>query len=86
MSVSVPILYARYPFLEGASDAVEETADSFTDLVSEPVLERAEERVTLAVEEKTVGGITKPATTELFSYPVARAVVSVVDDEMLTRR
>ncbi|XGI84321.1 DNA primase regulatory subunit PriL [Halorutilales archaeon Cl-col2-1] len=86
MSVSVPILYARYPFLEGASDTVEERVDSFADLVSDPVLERAEERVTLAVEEKTVGDITKPATTELFSYPVARAVVSVVDDEMLTRR
>ncbi len=77
---------ARYPFLEEAREEVEAHASKFVDVVSEPVLERAEERVVLALREGSVGDITRDRRVELFSYPVARAVVSVVDEYPVTRR
>jgi len=77
---------ARYPFFEEARDEVERQADGFADVVSDAVLERAEERIELAVREGRVGDITRDRRVELFSYPVARAVVSVVDEYPVTRR
>jgi DNA primase large subunit len=82
----VSTLLARYPFFEEAREVVDAEADSFDDVVSEAVLERAEERVSLAVEDGETGGIASNARTELFSYPVARAVVSVIDEHPVTRR
>jgi len=77
---------ARYPFFEEARDEVERQADGFEDVVSDAVLERAEERVTLAVRRGETGDIASNARVELFSYPVARAVVSAVDEHPVTRR
>jgi DNA primase large subunit len=77
---------ARYPFFEEARDEVERQADGFADVVSDAVLERAEERVSLSVRSSTTGDITSNARVELFSYPVARAVVSVIDEHPVTRR
>mgnify|MGYP000403216437 FL=1 len=77
---------ARYPFFEEARDEVERQADGFADVVSDGVLERAEERVSLSVRSSTTGDITSNARAELFSYPVARAVVSVIDEHPVTRR
>ena len=77
---------ARYPFFEEARDEVERQADGFADVVSDGVLERAEERVSLSVRSSMTGDITSNARAELFSYPVARAVVSVIDEHPVTRR
>ena len=77
---------ARYPFFEEARDEVERQVDGFDDVVSDAVLERAEERVSLAVRRSETGEIASNARVELFSYPVARAVVSVVDEHPVTRR
>lgn len=84
--MTVPTLLARYPFFDEASEAVENEADSFKDLISEGVLERAEERVKLAITDKNVGEIASPPKVELFSYPVARAIVSVIDEYRLIQR
>jgi len=77
---------ARYPFLEEARQEVSKRADTLLDVVSEPVLERAEERVTNSIRESGTGGIADSPRVELFSYPVARAVVSVLDEHPVTRR
>ncbi|MDY6779905.1 MAG: DNA primase large subunit PriL [Halobacteria archaeon] len=82
----VPTRLARYPFFEEATEAVEEEADGFDDIVSESVLERAAERVVSSIEGNRVGEMATPPRVELFSYPVARAVVSLVDEHALTRR
>jgi DNA primase large subunit len=77
---------ARYPFFEEARQEVDEAADSFADVVSDAVLERAEERITSAIKRGEVGEIASNSRVELFSYPVARAVVSVIDEHPVTRR
>jgi DNA primase large subunit len=81
-------LHARYPFLQGARDAVQEAGVDLADLVArdERVVERAVERVTLAIEETTVGEPHRDDRVELLSYPVARVLVSLVDEHVLTRR
>ena len=84
MTVSTRV--ARYPFLDEARDAVDEAVDGFEDLVSDAVLERAEERVVSAIRGSRVGEIADDRRVELFSYPVARAAVSLVDEHVLTRR
>ena len=81
-------LHARYPYLAGARRAV---ADADADLAAvvredEAVVERALARVTGAVEDGTVGDPARDARTELLSYPVARVLVSLVDQPALTRR
>jgi DNA primase large subunit len=86
----VPTLLARYPFFEKAREEVADRADRLVDVVTDPVLERTEERVTSAIREGNTGGTGTPEgvppRVELFSYPVARAVVSVIDEHPVTRR
>jgi len=77
---------ARYPFFEEARGEVAERAERLVDVVDDAVLDRAEERVTLALERGETGETASDARVELFSYPVARAVVSVVDEHPVTRR
>lgn len=84
--MSIPTRLARYPFLKEARTRVDEEAGSFEELVSEAVIERARERVVQAIRSSRVGGIAGTTRVELYSYPVARAVVSVVDEHALTRR
>jgi DNA primase large subunit len=81
-------LHARYPFLGSAREAVQEAGVDLADLVArdDRVVERAAERVRLAVEETTVGEPHRDDRVELLSYPVARVLVSLVDEHVLTRR
>ena len=82
-------LAARYPFLAAAREAVEAADADLADLASAgegPVLERATARVEAAIESGTVGPAHRSPRVELFSYPVARVLVSLVDDPGLTRR
>lgn len=81
-------LHARYPFLEGAREAVREAEVDLAAVVeSEPaVVERAVERVRTALTEGTVGDGVRDTRTELLSYPVARVVVSLVDEHVCTRK
>lgn len=82
----MPTRLARYPFFTEAQEYVEGEVSSFEDLVSPSVLERAEERVVQAIRSSRVGGLAGTTRVELYSYPVARAVLSVVDEHALTRR
>ena len=84
----VPNRLARYPFFEEARDAVAERADRLVDVVDDAVLERAQERVEGAIRDGETGGVELdvPDRVELFSYPVARAVVSIIDEHPVTRR
>ncbi|MFP4174254.1 MAG: DNA primase regulatory subunit PriL [Halobacteriales archaeon] len=86
----VSTLLARYPFFEAAREEVAGRAERLVDVVDDAVLDRAEDRVTTALREGNTGEAEIPenvsAQTELFSYPVARAVVSVIDEHPVTRR
>jgi len=81
-------LHARYPFLSAAREAVEAAGVDLADLVAtdEPVVERGLERVEWAITEGTVGDPHRRTRVELLSYPVARVIVSLVDEHILHRR
>jgi DNA primase large subunit len=81
-------LHARYPFLDTAREAVQDAAVDLAELVARsdsPVVDRAEERVRTALLEGTVGDLHRTPRVELLSYPVARVIVSLVDERALTR-
>ncbi len=81
-------LHARYPFLEGAREAVA-TAEVDLGAVVErdgPVVSRATERVVAALEEGDTGEPHREARVELLSYPVARVLVSLVGERILIRK
>ena len=82
-------LDARYPFLRSAKAAVE-SADvdlaSVATTVEGAAVERALDRVVSAIEGGTVGDHHGSTRVELLSYPIARILVSIVDEPGLTRR
>ncbi|MFW5938610.1 MAG: DNA primase regulatory subunit PriL [Halanaeroarchaeum sp.] len=80
--------HARYPFLAGARDAVEEAGVDLADVVAtdQDVVERALERVTRSLTDREVGPAARSTRTELLSYPVARVLVSLVDADVARRR
>ncbi|MFB6163688.1 MAG: DNA primase regulatory subunit PriL [Haloarculaceae archaeon] len=81
-------LHARYPFLAAAREAVEAEGVDLATLVAtdEAVVERGLERVEWALTEGTVGEPHRRTRVELLSYPVARVLVSLVDEHILLRR
>ncbi|GAB3666932.1 DNA primase regulatory subunit PriL [Halopiger thermotolerans] len=81
-------LHARYPFLEAARETVAtETVDLATVVEQdEAVVDRARQRVITAIEDGTVGDPHRDARVELLSYPVARVLVSMVDERVLVRK
>ncbi|MFB6083364.1 MAG: DNA primase regulatory subunit PriL [Halorientalis sp.] len=81
-------LHARYPFLSAAREAVESAGVDLAELVASDstVVERGLERVEWAVSEGTVGEPHRRTRVELLSYPVARVLVSLVDEHVLLRR
>lgn len=81
-------LHARYPFFAAAREAVDAAAVDLGELVArpdEPAVDRAVDRVVSALTDHTTGEPHRDARTELLSYPVARVVVSLVDDPVVTR-
>ncbi|RKD93611.1 DNA primase regulatory subunit PriL [Halopiger aswanensis] len=81
-------LHARYPFLEAARETVAtETVDLATVVEQDgAVVDRARQRVITAIEDGTVGEPHRDARVELLSYPVARVLVSMVDERVLVRK
>lgn len=81
--------HARYPFLEASRDAVEAAGVDVAEVVADPdhpAVERGRERVERAVNEGTVGDPHRRTRIELLSYPIARVLVSLVDQPVLVRR
>jgi len=78
-------LHARYPFLQSARRAVQEAGVDLAAVVAEQpaVVERAVERVEGALQDGTVGEPHRRTRVELLSYPVARVLVSTVDEHVL---
>ncbi len=83
-------LHARYPFLEAARTAVTEEAPPIEELVvgtsRSAALERAIDRIERALDGTTVGSVHSDPEVEVLSYPLARVVVSLVDDDRVTER
>jgi DNA primase large subunit len=82
------ILHAKYPFLSSAKESV---ADSGFDLIStiqtnQTIVNRALDRILCAIEEGSIGPEHRNATVELLSYPLARILVSLVNEPGLTHR
>lgn len=81
--------HARYPFLSSAREAVREADVDLAELATAgqgPVLTRAIERVRNAIEAGVVGDPHPTPRVELLSYPLARVLISLVDQPGLTRR
>lgn len=82
-------LHARYPFLTVSREAVETADIDLATLVREErttVVERALERIEGAIFDGRVPDPVGNARTELLSYPVARILISLVDEPVLTDR
>jgi len=80
--------HARYPFTRDARTAVEDAGADLAALVDDddPAVERAVERVEHSLVEGTVGDPRRVTRTELLSYPVARVLVSLLEEPTLVRR
>jgi len=81
-------IHARYPFLAESRQAVEAADVDLAALIAEDetVVARGVERVEWAITEGTVGEPHRRTRVELLSYPVARVIVSLVDQHVLTRK
>ncbi|MFB6186673.1 MAG: DNA primase regulatory subunit PriL [Halobacteriaceae archaeon] len=81
-------LHARYPFLQSAREAVETTDTTMDTIVAEedPIVERAMERIQHTIEDGTIGDQVADSRVELLSYPVARILVSLIDERVLNHR
>jgi DNA primase large subunit len=81
-------LHARYPFLRSAREAVAAAEVDLAAVVEteRSVVERAMERIELGLEEGVVGEGRRRVRVEVLSYPVARVLVSLVDEHVLTRK
>ncbi len=81
-------LHARYPFLQSARLAVEAAEVDLASVVAdEPeIVERATTRVERAITDGDVGDTHRRTRVELLSYPVARVIVSLVDEHVCTRK
>jgi DNA primase large subunit len=81
-------LHARYPFLEGARNAVESANVDLGRVIEreDEVVARAVGRVESALDSGTVGDQHRRTRVELLSYPIARVLVSLVDEHVLTRK
>ncbi|MFW6448039.1 MAG: DNA primase regulatory subunit PriL, partial [Halobacteriota archaeon] len=81
---------ARYPFLTAAREAVREEAPPIERLLGaagpSAAVNRAQERVERALGTATTGQPHDDVETELLSYPLARIIVSLVDDPLVTER
>ncbi|MCD2200594.1 MULTISPECIES: DNA primase regulatory subunit PriL [unclassified Halobacterium] len=80
--------HARYPFLGESRQAVQEAGVDLAAVVAEDdaVVERARERVVGSLTNGEVGERARSDRVELLSYPVARVLVSVVDEHVLVRK
>ncbi|MFB6172376.1 MAG: DNA primase regulatory subunit PriL [Haloarculaceae archaeon] len=80
--------HARYPFLAEARETVRQADVDLAALVAsgDPAVERGFDRVERAVNEGRIGDPHRQPRAELLSYPVARVLVSLVDQPALTRR
>lgn len=83
-------LLARYPFLESAREAVRDEAPPIDELLEtgsrSAALDRAIDRLENALTGETVGDIHADTEVEVLSYPLARILVSLIDDRRVTRR
>ncbi|WP_049930037.1 DNA primase regulatory subunit PriL [Halosimplex carlsbadense] len=81
-------IHARYPWRGESRQAVGEAGVDLAALVAEDaaVVERGVERVVWALEDGAVGDSHDIDRIELLSYPVARVLVSLVDEHVLTRK
>ena len=81
-------LHARYPFLGAAREAVDAADVNLARVVrrDEAVLARALNRIESALDSGRIGEPHRRDRVELLSYPVARVLVSLVDQHVLTRK
>jgi DNA primase large subunit len=81
-------LHARYPFLRSAREAVQDAGVDLAAVVADErqVVERALGRVEASLHGDGVGDPHRRTRVELLSYPVARVLVSLVDEHILTRK
>jgi len=81
-------LHARYPFMGAAREAVEDAGVDLAEIVTseQAVVDRGLERVQWALTEGTVGEPHRRTRVELLSYPVARVLVSLVDEHIVLRK
>jgi len=81
---------ATYPFTSGATTYVRDLGIPIPDLLEKRAYARARrrgmDRVIQAIESGIESNTEIPSELELLSYPIARMIVSCIDDDYLIRR
>jgi DNA primase large subunit len=80
-------LHARYPYFEDSREAVRNTEVSLAAAArDEAITDRALSRIESALTDGAIGEPEREARSELLSYPIARVLVSLVDQPVLIHR
>ncbi len=72
---------ARYPFFKDSREVIK--GKSIKELLENPIIERAKDRIKLSVKEGKTGKISENPNIELLSYPAARVLVSTTGNRRL---
>ncbi len=83
---SIPNRLARYPFLMEAREILDSDDVGYQDMLEPEVVNRASERIEESLNGGGIGELNSSSRVELYSYPLARVLVSLVDQHTLTRR
>ena len=82
-------IHARYPFLDAARESVDAADLDLLDVIQDPdspVRRRAIERIDEAITDGRVDDPSRDPYVEVISYPLARVLVSLVNEPALTTR
>ena len=82
------LLHSKYPFISSAKESVANSGFNLITTIesNKTTVNRALERILCAIEEGSIGSVHRDATVELLSYPLARILVSIVNEPGLTHR
>lgn len=87
MAMGLRPLHARYPYFHNAREAVREADIELAAAARDPAIaRRATERVESALSDRMIGEPDRNARIELLSYPVARVLVSLVNQPVVIHR
>jgi DNA primase large subunit len=82
-------LYAKYPFLSQAKEAVSEMDIDISEAATQKrVVDRSIERIEMSISEGKTGDVSVGSSEaiELLSYPISRILVSIVGDRKLIKK
>lgn len=82
----IDVYLAKYPFLPEAKQVLSDREWGIEEMLQESVRERAKERVISAIHKDSIGERHSDREIEILSYPLARLIVSAIDEFQVTKK